>query len=317
MKKRILLAVLALVAAFTSCSKSEMPNNEQTDAIKLNITVAGLSTETKAVKSNWVNGDKLNLYFNGWNEDATEENYQSQPDMILIYDGSKWEIQSQVASLLSRLKSSGGKFTVFWESSNDLMSFITEFGTYYSVWYNASTNNNPYTDNQSVFHTPMLVYSAGIDYTFDGTTLTANVSSWDFRDSKFKVLVKTDLTTLKENANNFVLQVKVGESSYAVGRGSINVDRYEYVNYINTGGCNTIGMQGAVVESDGLAFYYNSCEATNSDVILFTLIDTANGEKRQYSVTGKTITFPTVNPAEPYEHFKAISIDYSKFTAVK
>ena len=311
MKKRILLAVLALVAAFTSCSKSEMPNNEQTDAIKLNITVAGLSTETKAVKSKWVNGDKLNLYFNGWNKDATEENYQSQPDMILIYDGSKWEIQSQVSSLSTRLKNSGETFTVFWESTNNLMSFTNEYDSY-SVWYYTPKNNNQYT---YVYHTPMLVYSAGIDYTFDGTTLTANVSSWDFRDSKFKVLVKTDLPTLKENANNFVLQVKVGESSYAVGRGPINVDRSQYVNYINTGGCNTIGMQGAVAESDGLAFYYNSCEATNSGVILFTLIDTANGEKRQYSVTGKTITFPTVNPAEPYEHFKAISIDYSKFTS--
>ena len=313
MKKRILLAVLALVAAFTSCSKSEMPNNEQTDAIKLNITVAGLSTETKAVKSNWVNGDKLNLYFNGWNEGATEENYQSQPDMILIYDGSKWEIQSQVSSLSTRLKNSGETFTVFWESTNNLMSFTNEYDSY-SVWYYTPKNKNQYTYNQSVFHTPMLVYSAGIDYTFDGTTLTANVSSWDFRDSKFKVLVKTDLTTLKENANNFVLQVKVGESSYAVGRGSINVDRYEYVNYINTGGCNTIGMQGAVVESDGLAFYYNSCEATDSDVILFTLINTLNGETKQYSVTGKRITFP---PDEPNGHFKAISIDYSKFTAVE
>ena len=159
----------------------------------------------------------------------------------------------------------------------------------------------------------MLVYSAGIDYTFDGTTLTANVSSWDFRDSKFKVLVKTDLTTLKENANNFVLQVKVGESSYAVGRGPINVDRFQYVYYINTGGTNTIGMQGAVAESDGLAFYYNSCEATDSDVILFTLINTLNGETKQYSVTGKIITFP---PEEPNRHFKAISIDYSKFTSV-
>ena len=309
MKKRILLAVLALVAAFTSCSKSEMPNNEQTDAIKLNITVAGLSTETKAVKSNWVNGDKLNLYFNGWNKDATEKNYQSQPDMILIYDGSKWEIQSQVSSLSTRLKNSGETFTVFWESTNNLMSFTNEYDSY-SVWYYTPKNNN----QDTVYHTPMLVYSAGIDYTFDGTTLTANVSSWDFRDSKFKVLVKTDLTTLKENANNFVLQVKVGESSYAVGRGPINVDRSEYVNYINTGGCNTIGMQGAVVESDGLAFYYNSCEAINSDVILFTLINTLNGETKQYSVTGKRITFP---PDEPNGHFKAISIDYSKFTAVK
>ena len=306
MKKRILLAVLALVAAFTSCSKSEMPNNEQTDAIKLNITVAGLSTETKAVKSNWVNGDKLNLYFNGWNKDATEKNYQSQPDMILIYDGSKWEIQSQVSSLSTRLKNSGETFTVFWESTNNLMSFTNEYDSY-SVWYYTPKNNN----QDTVYHTPMLVYSAGIDYTFDGTTLTANVSSWKFDDSKFKVLVKTDLTTLKENANNFVLQVKVGENSYAVGRGPINVDRSEYVNYINTGGCNTIGMQGAVVESDGLAFYYNSCEATDSDVILFTLIDTANGEKRQYSVTGKRITFP---PEEPNGQFKAISIDYSKFS---
>ena len=313
MKKRILLAVLALVAAFTSCSKSEMPNNEQTDAIKLNITVAGLSTETKAVKSNWVNGDKLNLYFNGWNEGATEENYQSQPDMILIYDGSKWEIQSQVSSLSTRLKNSGEKFTVFWESTNNLMSFTNEYYLY-SVWYyNTPKNNNQYTYNEDVYHTPMLVYSAGIDYTFDGTTLTANVSSWKFDDSKFKVLVKTDLTTLKENANNFVLQVKVGEKSYAVGRGPINVDRSQYVNYINTGSCNTIGMQGAVAESDGLAFYYNSCEATDSDVILFTLINTLNGETKQYSVTGKIITFP---PEEPNRHFKAISIDYSKFTSV-
>ena len=309
MKKRILLAVLALVAAFTSCSKSEMPNNEQTDAIKLNITVAGLSTETKAVKSNWVNGDKLNLYFNGWNEDATEENYQSQPDMILIYDGSKWEIQSQVSSLSTRLKNSGETFTVFWESTNNLMSFTNEYFSH-SVWYYTPKNNN----QDTVYHTPMLVYSAGIDYTFDGTTLTANVSSWDFRDSKFKVLVKTDLTTLKENANNFVLQVKVGESSYAVGRGPINVDRFQYVYYINTGGTNTIGMQGAVAESDGLAFYYNSCEATDSDVILFTLINTLNGETKQYSVTGKIITFP---PEEPTRHFKAISIDYSKFTSVE
>ena len=309
MKKRILLAVLALVAAFTSCSKSEMPNNEQTDAIKLNITVAGLSTETKAVKSNWVNGDKLNLYFNGWNKDATEKNYQSQPDMILIYDGSKWEIQSQVSSLSTRLKNSGETFTVFWESTNNLMSFTNEYFSH-SVWYYTPKNNN----QDTVYHTPMLVYSAGIDYTFDGTTLTANVSSWDFRDSKFKVLVKTDLTTLKENANNFVLQVKVGENSYAVGRGPINVDRSQYVNYINTGSCNTIGMQGAVVESDGLAFYYNSCEATDSDVILFTLINTLTGETKQYSVTGKRITFPL---EEPNGHFKAISIDYSKFTAVK
>ena len=114
MKKTIILASLALMAAFSSCNKSEMPEAATTDGIKLNITVADLSTETKAVKSGWVNGDRLNLFFEGWNEIAYKDNYQKEPDMILKYDGSKWQIESQVASLSTRLKSTGGKFIAVW-----------------------------------------------------------------------------------------------------------------------------------------------------------------------------------------------------------
>ena len=77
---------------------------------------------------------------------------------------------------------------------------------------------------------------------------------------------------------------------------------------ILNGSSNYIGLQGAVAESDGLAFYYNYCEATDSDKIVFTLFDTSNGNKKQYSVTGKSLTTDT---------FKAISITYTKFTAVK
>lgn len=72
---------------------------------------------------------------------------------------------------------------------------------------------------------------------------------------------------------------------------------------------NDIGMQGAVAETDGLAFYYESCQATASDKIVFTLIDGRDGEKiSNYSVTGKTLDNKT---------FKAISIDYSKFKTVE
>ena len=304
MKKTIILAGFALMAAFSSCNKSEMPEAATTDGIKLNITVADLSTETKAVKSGWENGDRLNLYFNGWNESATVDNFQKEPDMILKYDGSKWQIESQVASLSSRLKESG-KFTALWESSNDLMNYPILQWYNNSVWYHqleTAFNYENYRYNAN--HSYMLVSSPGVGYTFDGSTLTANISTWTF-DIKFKVLIKTEDGTVKNNDKNLVLQVKIGDAKYAEARGAVVV--YAKGLSILNGSSNNNGLQGAVAESDGLAFYYRYCEATDSDKIVFTLIDTSNGNKKQYTVTGKSLTA---------DSFKAISIDYSKFEAV-
>ena len=304
MKKTILLAGFALMAAFSSCNKSEMPEAATTDGIKLNITVADMSPETKAVKKGWENGDRLNLYFEGWNESATSDNYQKEPDMILKYDGSKWQIESQVESLSSRLKSTGGKFTALWESGNDLMGYSLKWYDH-AVWYQHSYNRNQYTSYNDTYHSPMVVHSAGVEYTFDGSTLTANISDWIF-DTKFKVLVKTEDTGLKGKANDLVLQVKVGETGYANPKGAIVVNRDYIMFLLSNGSSNYIGMQGAVAESDGLAFYYVYCDATASDTIIFSLIDTTDGTTKTYSVSGKTLDSNSYT-------FKAISIDYSKF----
>ena len=302
MKKTIILAGFALMAAFSSCNKSEMPEAATTDGVKLNITIADLSPETKAVKSGWVNGDRLNLYFEGWNASATSDNYQKEPDMILKYDGTKWQIESQVESLSSRLKSTGGKFTALWESSNDLMNYPIFQWYLKAVWYHPSINSFTYESVvQEAYRSYMLVSSPGVGYTFDGSTLTANISTWTF-DTKFKVLIKTDDTGVKDNANNLVLQVKIGDAKYAGSKGSVVVFADDL--RISNGSSNNIGLQGAVAESDGLAFYYRFFEATDSDNIVFTLIDTSNGKKKQYTVTGKSLTT---------DSFKAISIDYSKF----
>ena len=304
MKKTILLASLALIAAFSSCNKSEMPEAATTDGIKLNITVADLSSETKAVKSGWENGDRLNLYFEGWNESATVDNFQKEPDMILKYDGSKWQIESQVASLSTRLKESGGKFTAFWESSNDLMNFSSYQLASPTVYYHFLLTKNEYTSYKCVKHANMVVFSEDIDYSFKGSTLTAAISTWKF-GTKLKILVKTDNPTVKDNANNLVLQVKIGDDSYAIPKGDVVVDATD-LSILNASS-NGKGMQGAVAESDGLAFYYAYNYYTGSQIV-FTLIDTSNGDKKQYSVTGKSLTT---------DSFKAISIDYSKFTAVE
>lgn len=308
MKKTIILAGFALMAAFSSCNKSEMPEAATTDGIKLNITVADLSPETKAVKKGWENGDRLNLYFEGWNESATSDNYQKEPDMILKYDGSKWQIESQVASLSSRLKSTGGKFTALWESGNDLIGYRLKWYDH-AVWYQHSYNRNQYTSYNDTYHSPMVVHSAGVEYTFDGSTLTTNISDWIF-DTKFKVLVKTEDTGLKGKANDLVLQVKVGETGYANPKGAIVVNRDYIMFLLSNGSSNYIGMQGAVAESDGLAFYYVYCDATASDTIIFSLIDTTDGTTKTYSVSGKTLDSNSYT-------FKAISIDYSKFKTVE
>ena len=300
MKKTIILAGFALMAAFSSCNKSEMPEAATNDGIKLNITVADLSTETKAVKSGWVNGDRLNLFFDGWNASATSDKFQKEPDMILKYDGSKWQIESQVASLSSRLKESGGKFSAFWESSNDLMNFSSYEWASPTVYYHFPTTKNTHTSDQYVMHANMVVFSESIDYSFKGSTLTAAISTWTF-DTKLKILVKTDDTAVKDNANNLVLQVKIGDDSYAWPKGDVVVRATDLS--ILGASSNVIGMQGAVAESDGLAFYYAYNYSTGSQIV-FTLIDTSNGDKKQYTVTGKDLRT---------DSFKAISIDYSKF----
>ena len=305
MKKTLILAGFALVAAFTSCNKSEMPDTAPTEGIKLNISVADMNPETKAVKAGWVKGDKLNLFFEGFNNSAPSNNYQAEPDMVLAYDGTNWKIESQVSTLSDRLTASGGKFTALWESGNNLMGYNI---SWYNggVWYKPSATTIEHNKlYHSTYHAPMSVYSPGVEYTFDGSTLTANISSWTFY-TQFKVLVKTDDAELKGKANVLVLQVKVGEDTYADAKGAIIADK-AYATIIGNGSSNYFGFQGAVAESDGLAFYYQSCNATASDTIVFSLIDTSDGAKKTYSVSGKTLSFSSSNP------FKAISIDYSNF----
>ena len=281
MKKTIIIAGFAIMAAFSSCNKFEMREAATTDGIKLNIPFADLS-RNKSLEERMGERRQADLYFEGWNESATSDNYQKEPDMILKYDGSKWQIESQVASLSSRLKSTGGKFTDLWESGNDMIGYRLKWYDH-AVWYQHSYNRNQYTSYNDTYHSPMVVHSAGVEYTFDGSTLTANISDWIF-DTKFKVLVKTEDTGLKGKANDLVLQVKVGETGYANPKGAIVVNRDYIMFLLSNGSSNYIGMQGAVAESDGLAFYYVYCDATASDTIIFSLIDTTDGTTKTYSV---------------------------------
>ena len=92
MKKTLtLLWMASALWAAASCSKSEMdirepetPSEESVESVKVNISVSGLSPDTKAIKKGWESGDIINVYL----DDAENIN---TPDFTLTYDGSSWK----------------------------------------------------------------------------------------------------------------------------------------------------------------------------------------------------------------------------------
>ena len=133
MKKIFYLLAAAATLLAASCNKIETTEQEITpDAIQLNIKVANLTgtPDTKAAKTDWVSGDKINIWFDDWNNTEPVENHI--PDMVITYDGSVWKVSSQVSGLSARLKANG-KLTALFEGYNDLSKYTYEY--YYNEWF--------------------------------------------------------------------------------------------------------------------------------------------------------------------------------------
>lgn len=84
-KMKKILTLIAAMAAFVACSKVDVTAPDagiaQNREIKFNINVGGFGgPETKAVKTGWTSGDKINIWFNS-------NNYKT-PDLVMTYDGS-------------------------------------------------------------------------------------------------------------------------------------------------------------------------------------------------------------------------------------
>ncbi|MGN1216182.1 MAG: hypothetical protein ACI4TJ_08045 [Candidatus Cryptobacteroides sp.] len=303
MKKTLLLAGIALMASIAACNKAEMPQTNP-EGIKINISVAEPDLGTRAAKTGWASGDRINLFFDKWNDGATVDSYRTDPDMILIYDGSKWFIQSQSDAFSPK---ESGSFSAIYEGSNNLAAYpLIEYFSK-AVWYHPLKTQNQFVEWKDVYHSSQYLYSANVAYTFDGTTVSAAIVDWNSNLCKIKVLVKTTDQAVLSNWENTVLQFKTGDA-YASTFGAI-VANIDYGYFFAKGSANYVGMSGAVPESEGLAFYYEKADATADQTITFTLIDAGNGAKREYSVTGKTLD------SDAYK-FKTIAIDYSKFTPV-
>ena len=307
MKKTFYLLAAAATLLAASCNKIETTEQEITpDAIQLNIKVANLTgtPDTKAAKTRWVSGDKINIWFDNWNFDEKADNHI--PDMVITYDGSVWKVSSQVSGLSARLKANG-QLTALFEGYNNLSKYTYQ---YYGdgEWFYPAQVKPAIANYSSVYNSPMVAYAVGLSYSYSVGTITADLDNWNF-NTMFKVLLKNDNSQLIHSAEKYYLQVKnITTGDYAGTKGAFVVMPHSNYPTISDGSSNYFGFAAGVQEADGIAFYYTGLSASSAN-IQFTLYNGQDETVTTYTATGKTVACVATKCI-------GVAINYSKFTTL-
>lgn len=305
--KRLSIIAMAAIAALlsASCNKSiETPMVPTPQgSIILDLDIAGFAGDTKAVKNGWADGDKLNLWFDDWNYTARADN--PTPDLVITYDGTNWTAGELAAG---RSLKERGKFSVLYEGGNNLSVCNSywhlgqQFFEYPNLWVDEIGERSYY------YH--MIYRKEDVSYTYSGNKLTAAIADW-YTPSTFKVLVKgLDPAA----AGNYALQTvdvtTPGTEKYPATLGGFCVKPgSEFPEFSNAGG-NNKGAVGGVLDADGVAFYYNSCDFANADIEFRLFKKNASGK---FEKTAKAPKFTGKTLVTDDKKTVGIVIDKSKF----
>lgn len=287
----MILAAAALVGAAAACQKNETnaPETEPADqSITVNITVSNLTPDTKAIKTGWEIGDILNVYL----DDTGDDPDSYVPDFTLTYDGTQW-VSSDISSLASRLKATGGYLRGFWEGSNSCMSD--------PKWDNVSTvvcfPDYDKTTTTGVENYLVADFS-NIEYTYDGSKLTANINLWRFR-TNFQLVV----TGLVYEAGRYTFYSEDIENSNLVEIKS-GISPYECFAAYNAFGASE-GRIAGIPNADGVAFVGGILSTSSTDYT-FHIIDNTTGVDYTFSKTA------ALNHSS-FTKVVAIKIPFNKF----
>ena len=307
MKRLSIIAVTAIAALLSaSCNKSiETPMVPAPQgSIILDLDIAGFAGDTKAVKSGWAVGDKLNLWFDDWNYTARADN--PTPDLVITYDGTKWTAGALASG---RSLKPSGKFSVLYEGFNKLSEYKTLFSRG-SQWF---TPHSEGYGGDNVHFKPLVFECEAIDYNYNNADnkLSATISSWQ-TPTALKVLVKG---LNPEEAKNYILQTAnvttPGTEKYPSCFGAITVRASNSCPTFGNGSSNKKGYMGGVPDADGVAFYYNSCDFANADVEFRLFKKNASGDfvrtANAPKFTGKTLV------VDDDKKTIGVAIDRSKF----
>ena len=198
MKRLILFSAALLCLAAVSCQKENVPVAEESE-IQFNFTInAPGGQDTKAAKKGWVSGDKLNIWFDGNGTDQTE------PDLIITYNGSTWVAGPLRSGVQANLKASG-KMTAVYEGYNDVSAAKYTYQWFNgNEWFYPPMNNNSFTGYDSAYSSPLVVYSQSQNYTYTSNTISATLSDWHFKTTFKKHLGVKTPCGLEKGANQLL-----------------------------------------------------------------------------------------------------------------
>ena len=300
------MAFAALFAA-VSCTKEETTNDNT--PVKINITVADLSPATRAIKSGWKSGDKINIWFDGVSKET--------PHLIITYNGTKWTAGTIDATAEAALKTNGtGTFKYLYEAGNKISAYEVSFDYMYEFISGTIGTHN--------YFAPVLtVCSPDTDpnYAFDGSVLTLNLNEWIYLTNTQVVI-----TGLSGNPEDWCLTVQTSNS----------VDWYsvqDFRNFTNEAGFSFGYASGRASRGtnngDGVAFYFRIRDSkiynvnTNSNYAdhTFTLYDSSKSYTFKKGYTPLYSAYATANPSatgvEKTEHtFTSVKVPFSNFTEV-
>lgn len=302
MKKISLFLTAALLIVAASCINQEL-NSDEAQPLKLNITVPSPGgPDTKAAKTAWTEGDKLNCWFDDNNVNHTD------PDLVITYNAGAWKAGSLREGVTLK---ENGVFSVVYESTNNLSSYNTEYSYGTNYYYPPEATYSGTIEGVPAYCRPLIITANNIAYTFASNTLTAIISNWSVASS-FKVLVKNVPSGLE--ASNYILKTfNTSQNWPAEARSgfSLKINNSSVPDANGNSNANARGLTGGVQESDGIAFYYSyfwnhwSDESVKEVTITFTLYE-GNTSTKSYSVNK---SFENTDQTKCF----GVSIDYAKF----
>lgn len=258
MKKLFTLMAASAALAFTSCDNDEIVPAEEfatSSDVKVEIAVAPMMDGTRALKTGWETGDKINIWFDG-------ASFNELPQCVLTYDGANWVSSSVNASVLS----ASGEFNAIYESSNKMFQKTYENGEAYVPYVEME-------DGTKIYDGILSCESSYVSYTYssEDNKLTAEISNW-YLITNNQVVV----SGLTEDPSNYAMEVWLLNDtyyrSYAFEAFYFD-DNYGSFSY----GGTEFPVRGCA-NTDGVAFYFMNLPVETNANYQFRIYDIKNDE---------------------------------------
>lgn len=292
MKKTFIL-IAAVCAALASCTKNNgyldgngpAPEIDASD-IKLNINIAEIGGGTKAAKTGWVEGDKINIWFDDLDVISLMGDNKGRAELVLTYTSGKWvavfdefykthtDGDNKFDGLFHTIKENG-VLNCLYEGSNNISNYYVAVAGYEYTFTPGKWIDDTHIPNNTI----PLMCCANVAYSYNSVTktVTANIRISDWTMLTMIQVVVAGLDNSK--ASSYTLSCN---NMYNLTGVYINgVSGVVYALAPNDTNYPTSGVSNA----DGVAFcFYDVWDDSANASFMFTL-KKDGGSTKTYTTT--------------------------------